>query len=283
MAAHSFAYAAQILRDSDRDRYLSTLVLPEAARDGVTAILAFNADVAAIRERVSGPAPGEIRLQWWNDALSGDGHGAVRQNPLADALLTTLDRYALPPGTLLRLIGARRFDLYDDPMPDLETFEGYAGETSSTLLQLAAMILNEGLPVEPGDAAGHLGVAQAMVGHLRAFGYMAAQGRIMLPWSILEANGVREGEVFAGQDSEGLYEALGQIGELADDHLKKARVAVRALPAKLRPAFAVLPLVEAQLRRWRDGGQAPFAVQGEEPDWRKIARIGWWAWRNRQA
>ncbi|WP_449395634.1 phytoene/squalene synthase family protein [Devosia riboflavina] len=281
MSAESFAHATQMLRESDRDRYLSTLALPAGSRDGVAAILAFNADIAGIRERVSGPAPGEIRLQWWNDALRGDGHGAVRQNPLADAVLTTLDRYALPPGTLQRLIGARRFDLYDDPMPDLETFEGYAGETASTLLQLSAMILNEGLPVEPGDAAGHLGVAQAMVGHLRAFGYVASQGRIMLPWSIFQANGVSEGEIFAGTDSEGLHEALGQIAELAEEHLRKARAAIAVLPSTLKPAFAILPVVEAQLRLWQRRGGSLFAVPADDADWRKIGRIGWWALRNR--
>lgn len=281
MSVESFAHAAQLLRETDLDRYLSTLALPAGVRDGVIALLAFNADVAAIRERVSGPAPGEIRLQWWADALTGEGHGAVRQNPLADALLQTLDRYALPPGTLQRLIGARRFDLYDDPMPDLETFEGYAGETASTLLQLTAMILNEGLPVEPGDAAGHLGVAQAIVGHLRAFGYVSSQGRIMLPWSILEANGVREGEIFAGTDSEGLQAALGQIAELAEEHLQKAETAIAALPAALRPAFAILPVVKAQLRLWQRRSASLFAVPGDEADWRKIGRIGLWSLRNR--
>lgn len=281
MAAESFAHAAQYLRDNDRDRYLSTLALPVERRNGITAILAFNADVAAIRNRVTGPAPGEIRLQWWNDALSGDGHGNVQQNPLADALLETLDKYALPPGTLLRLIGARRFDLYDDPMPDLETFEGYAGETASTLLQLSAMILNEGLPVEPGDAAGHLGVAQGMIGHLRAFGYVASQGRIMLPWSVFAANGVKEEEIFAGTESEGLHEALGQIGELAAGHLDKAKAAIHALPANLRPAFALLPVLEAQLQLWKRTDSSPFAAPMEEADWRKIGRIAWWTMRQR--
>lgn len=281
MAAESFAHAAAVLRESDPDRYISTLALPASHRDGVVALYAFNAEVAGIRERVNGPAPGEIRLQWWNDALQGDGHGAVRQNPVADALLETLDRYALPPGTLQRLIGARRFDLYDDPMPDLDTFEGYAGETASTLLQLSAMILNEGLPVEPGDAAGHLGVAQAMVGHLRAFGYVSSQGRIMLPWAVLEANGVRETEIFSGVDSEGLHEALGQIAEIASEHLEKARVAIAAAPKSIRPAFAIFPIVEAQLKQWNRAGAKTFAAPQNEPDWRKIARVGWWSLRNR--
>jgi phytoene synthase len=281
MTDGSFVQAANTLRELDRDRYLSTLVLPAGGRDGVTAILAFSAEVAAIRQRISGPAAGEIRLQWWNDALSGPGHGDIRQNPVADALLVTLERYGLPAGTLLRLIGARRFDLYDDPMPDLQSFEGYAGETASTLLQLAAMILNDGAPVEPGDAAGHLGVAQAMVGHLRAFGHLASQGRIMLPWSIFAANGVQEGEIFSGTDSEGLQAALGQIAELAQEHLDKARIAIGGLPKSLRPAFAIYPVVEAQLRRWEQSSAGPFAIPAEEPDWRKIGRISWWALRGR--
>ncbi|MGB3337139.1 MAG: phytoene/squalene synthase family protein [Devosia sp.] len=281
MAEASFAHAADALRQGDRDRYLSTLVLTGAQRDAVTALYAFNADVAAIRERVSDPAPGEIRLQWWSDALEGEGHGAVRQNPVADALLDTIARYNIPAGALLRLIGARRFDLYDDPMPDLETFEGYAGETVSTLYQLAAMILNDGATMETGDAAGHLGVAHAMIGHLRAFGYVSARGRIMLPWSIFEANGVREGEIFSGTESEGLSESLGQISELADSHLDKAQAAIAVLPARLKPAFASIAVLGAQLAQVNARRGGLFAPVPDDADWRKIARLAWWTWRNR--
>jgi len=281
MVDESFAHAADALRNGDRDRYLATLVLTGAHRDAITALYAFNADIASIRERVSGPVPGEMRLQWWNDALEGHGHGTVRQNPVADALLRTLERYALPTGTLLRLIGARRFDLYDDPMPDLETFEGYAGETVSTLYQLAAMILNDGEIVETGDAAGHLGVAHAMIGHLRAFGLIAGQGRIMLPWSIFAANGVQEGEIFSGTESEGLSEALGQITELAAEHLAKAEAAIAHVPGHLRPAFAPVAVLKAQfgLLQRRSGGL--FEPMRDDADWRKITRLTWWTWRNR--
>ena len=275
MSAESFAHAAEALRKGDRDRYLSTLVLTGPQRDAVTALYAFNVDVASIRERVSDPAPGEIRLQWWSDALDGEGHGAIRQNPVADALLDTIARYNIPPGTLQRLIAARRFDLYDDPMPDLETFEGYAGETTSTLYQLAAMILNDGAEIESGDAAGHLGVAHAMIGHLRAFGHFSAQGRVMLPWSILEANCVREAEIFSGTDSEGLHEALSQITELAAGHLAKAETAIARLPARLKPAFATVALLRPQLASLQKR-PSPFQPPPEEPDWRKITRLIWW-------
>jgi len=280
MAQQSFAHAAEALRATDRDRFLSTLILSGPQRYGIVALYAFNADVASVRERVSDPAPGEIRLQWWNDALEGEGHGAIRQNPVADALLDTVAAYNIPVGTLQRLLGARRFDLYDDPMPDLPTFEGYAGETASTLYQLAAMILNNGELIEAGDAAGHLGVAHALIGHLRAFGYTAAQGRIMLPWSIFAANGVLEPEIFSGTMSEGLHEALGQVTDLARDHLAKADSAIALLPAALRPAFAQIAILQAQLALVSRRSN-PFEPASDDLDWRKLTRLAWWTFRNR--
>jgi phytoene synthase len=280
-AAESFALAAESLRASDRDRYLATLVLPTAKRNAITALYAFNADVAGIRERVSNPAPGEIRLQWWVDALEGVGHGEVRKNPAADALLSTSDEYNLPSGTLLRLLGARRFDLYDDPMPDLESFEGYAGETASTLYQLAAMILNDGEALDAGDAAGHLGVAHALIGHLRSFGYHASQGRIMLPWSIFAANGATEADIFAGAETEGVVTAIGQVTELAADHLSKAEAAIATLTGKIRPAFAQVALLRAQLERYKAQQTNVYAVAADDTDWRKIMRLMLWSWRNR--
>jgi phytoene synthase len=176
------------------------------------------------------------------------------------------------------MIAARRFDLYDDPMPDLSTFEGYAGETTSALYQLAAMVLNDGRPVEAGDAAGHLGVAHALIGHLRAFGYNANKGRIFLPWSVLAANGVTEGEVFGGQTSEGLAEALSQLSEMAAEHLSKATAAIDALPRALRPAFAPVALLRAQHRAL--GFETPFQPTPDLADWRKIAALVVWRLRN---
>lgn len=278
MTQESAAYATRYLRDTDRDRYLATLVLPPKEREAITALYAFNADVASVRERAREPAAGEIRLQWWADALAGKGHGNVRQNPLADALLSVIADYGLPTPPLTRMITARRFDLYQDPMPDMATFEGYAGETVSALYQLGAMILNGGAPVETGDAAGHLGVAHALIGHLRAFGYNASQGRIFLPWEVFEICGVKESEVLAGQASDGLAVALTKFSETAAEHLRKADAGIAALPRPLRAVFAPRAVLGLQLRRLDP--DAPFVRTDDLADWRKIAALGWWKLRN---
>ena len=267
-------YVASFLREADRDRYFASLVIPAASRPAIQALYAFSADVASIRDRAREPAAGEIRLQWWIDALESEGHGNVRQNPIAAALLEAIARYNIPAGALIRLVRARRFDLYQDPMPDVRSFEGYAGETTSVLYQLAAMILNEGAELESGDAAGHLGVAHALVGHLRAFGYNAAQGRLFLPLSIFAANGVTDGEILTGTDSEGLRAALAQVADLAADHLSKARPAITELPRALRPAFAPVAVLPGQLRLAIAAD--PFTSMRDVSDAGKLARLMWW-------
>ena len=278
MTPASAQYAAQQLRKADRDRYHATLLLGPKGREALTALYAFNAEIASVRERAREPAAGEIRLQWWADALTGEGHGAVRQNPLADALLSTIADYGLPVPSLTRMIAARRFDLYQDPMPDVASFEGYAGETVSALYQLAAMILNGGKPVEPGDAAGHSGVAHALIGHLRAFGHNASHGRIFVPWNVLAINGVNEGEVFAGQMSEGLANGLAQLAEMAAEHLRKAETAIAALPRELRAVFAPVAVLKVQHKRL--DLRTPFVRRDDVSDWQKIALLGWWKLRS---
>jgi len=280
MNAESARHAAEFLRDNDRERYFASLVLKPGAREAVQALYAFNADVAAIRDRAREPAPGEIRLQWWADALAGQEHGAVRQNPIADALLGAIEDHRLPTGALTRLVSARRFDLYDDPMPDMSSFEGYAGETVSVLYQLSAMILNEGREVETGDAAGHLGVAHALIGHLRAFGLNASRGRLFLPLSVFASNGVTEGEIFAGTISEGLLAAHTQLVDTARDHLDRSVPAIARLPKALRPAFAMSGLLRQQLGALARGNATPFAPPADLSDWRKIATLAFWTWRN---
>ena len=77
---------AAAVRIADRDRYLSALFAPAEARRHLLALYAFNAEIARVRESVTEPGIGEIRLQFWHDALHGDGAG----HPVGQALVETI-------------------------------------------------------------------------------------------------------------------------------------------------------------------------------------------------
>ncbi len=102
----------------------------------------------------------------------------ARANPVADALIDTIAACKLPVEPLLALIEARSFDLYDDPMPSLDALYGYVRKTSSTLIELAAVILGGADRDRERPRRGRPGSAPALRGCLQAFPIHAAHGRL---------------------------------------------------------------------------------------------------------
>ncbi|MGE4371839.1 MAG: phytoene/squalene synthase family protein [Xanthobacter sp.] len=234
----------QLIREQDRDRFLSTLFASENLRPHLWALYAFNLDVARVREVVKDALPGEVRLAWWREVIEGQGRGAVEGHPIAAALMDTVERFALPKSALVNLINARIFDLYDDAMPSLVDLEGYAGETASVLIQLSALILVPGGAGQVADLSGHAGVAIALAGLMRAFPIHAARGQCYLPLDMLEKRGLSKDAALDGQVREGLMAVLGELRMRAGHHVHSAQACLEVLSPELRRhiGVAVLPL-----------------------------------------
>ena len=66
----TLSYCAQEVRRHDRARYLSSLFAPDERREDLFALYAFNLEVAKTAEVVSEPMLGQIRLQWWREAIA---------------------------------------------------------------------------------------------------------------------------------------------------------------------------------------------------------------------
>jgi phytoene synthase len=268
---NSIDQVAEVVRVNDRDRYLSALFAPAAARRHLLALYAFNAEIARVRESVNEPGIGEIRLQFWHDALHADGAG----HPVGQALVETIATYSLPLDAFDKLIEARRFDLYDDPMPSLNDLEGYAGETSSSLIQLGAMILVSGRDPGTAEIAGHGGVAYALTGLMQALPIHASRGQIFLPADLLAAHGVDRSDILAGRTSPALLAALAELRSVARGHLDAARKLAADLKAELFPAVLPLALIDPRLQVMERSRHNPLAATVDISQMRRQ----WILWR----
>ena len=271
----AFAHVEALLRAGDPDRFFATLFAPAEQRPHLCAVYAFSLEIARVRDSVREALPGEIRLQWWRDALQGEMRGDVMANPVAAALDDTIVRFRLPRQALVNLIDARVGDLYDDPIPTLNDLEGYCGETSSTLIRLAGVILADGGDPGSPDAAGHAGVAYAITGLLRAFPYDVRRGRIALPQSMLDEHGLARDGLLAGKEGPALAAALKEMRGVARRHLDQARGFGATLPAAVRPAFLPVALVDGYLRQMERRDYDPFRTVIDRPLWLKQ----WVLWR----
>lgn len=271
----AFQACEELVRTADKDRWLASLFAPAPFRADLMALYAFNVEVAAVRERVSAPLPGEVRLQWWRDVLNGEARGDISGHPVAAALVDVIGRRRLPVKPLVDLVDARVFDLYDDPMPTTGDLEGYCGETSSALMQLAALILADGRDPGTADMAGHAGVAYALTGLIRAFPLQASRGQVYVPVDMLERAGAERTDILAGRMSEGIGRALEDMRALARRHVAAAAELKASTPVEVAPAFLAEALLPAYLDRMDSFVRAPFQSSIELPQWRRQ----WLIWR----
>jgi len=245
-----------MLRDLDRDRYLACLLSPEDKRPALSALYTFNAEIARIRDLVREPLPGEVRMQWWRDFLDGTPHGESLANPIAAGLLSAIETYNLPRQTLIDMIEARIFDLYDDPFEDRNALEGYAGETASALIQLCSLVLSPADAALSASAAGHAGVAQAMAGMLLLMPLHRRRGQVYIPLDMLSAVGLDRETFLEGKDTARIASAIEIFCSHASDHLAKARAG--QVPKPLFSAFIPVALAGPVISAARKAGATLF-------------------------
>ena len=261
------------LRDSDIDRYLALLLMPDGVRDDLLALFLFNAEIASVRDRVREPLPGEMRLQWWRDMVAGDRKDEAQAHPVGALLLDLIERRNLPAEPLLAMCDARIFDLYDDPMPDRSSYEGYAGETASSLLQMSAFLLDTAAASQTSTASGHAGVAQAVAGHLMLLPISQARGQVFIPADLLSATGLDRDSFLAGGDHDRAANAIRAFAGFGRDHLARARAALAEVPAVVKPAYLPVALVEAVLCRAEKKASACLSESVRLTQWRRQIQL----------
>jgi phytoene synthase len=240
-----------IARDGDPDRYASALFASGACRERLFALYAFNVELARIGEQVSEPQLGEIRLQWWRDALDRACAGETTGHPVADALGLAVRECDLSRRSLADLIDARRFDVSVRIMPDTAALDDYLANTAGALFKLACEIgMAGGRAAEPRaleQAVRAAGIAYGLTGLMRALPVHVRRGRVDIPADGLLRHGTSPAQLLAGEGGEGLTELLAELRERARGALKSATQHLGELPPGARPAFLPLALVEPYL------------------------------------
>jgi phytoene synthase len=267
------AFCADLVRAQDFERYASTLFVDADSRRALLALYAFNVEISRVRDQVSQPLPGEIRLQWWTDMLAGAGHGGVEGNPVAAELKRVIRTHGLPVERLSRLVDEHQFDLYNDPMPSMAALEAYIHDTSSALFALGARIM--GRQSEATDhLARHAGLAQGFARVIATLPLDAARRQLFVPLQVLKSHGSGMEEVFAGKETPQLRAALDQLIGEARGHLRTAFELLADAPPEVRPLFLPLALVRRDLQRMSRADNDLFA-----PPVTSRLRTLWTLWR----
>lgn len=214
-----------LVRRVDEDRWLASRFAPAPVRERLTAIYAVNYEVARTAEIVSEGALGDIRLEWWREALAEIRDGKPpRSHPALVTLHRTLKRREAA-AIFEEIIAARSKDLEPAPFMTWDALESYIDATAGGVMRLAIEASGA-----PGGEAGAFVLPAARAwgyaGLLRAAPYWRAKSRSAVP---------RYG---------GSAEAM---LERARGYYEQARPLARGLSSNVFPAIGYIALMPGYL------------------------------------
>jgi NADH dehydrogenase [ubiquinone] 1 alpha subcomplex assembly factor 6 len=237
-------------RTYDTPSHILQTFIPQSSRDAYLAIRAFNVDVARVADTTSTPTIGMMRMQFWRDTVSKALAGTPPKEPVAILLARAAEdlhersggKARLSKNWFHRIINTREQHLGNPPYPTLESLEGYAENTYSTLLYLTLQSLPQ-TSLTTDHIASHIGKAMGIAAVLRGIPLIAfppqqplgtsnsmtgqsgpTQGAVLLPLDVMAESNVREEDIFRlGASAPGLRDAIFTVATRANDHLITAR------------------------------------------------------------
>ena len=273
---------AAAARAGEPDRYLAALLGPPPARAGLLALAAFASEVARVPFIVtSEPAIGEIRLQWWRDALQPAGDNARTGNPVADALREAVERHALPRALLLEVIDAQSLALAGEAMADDAALQSYLWKSEGALFALAVRVLVRAPGPDVHPAAVACGHAYGLTRLLLGLPHALSRGRVPLPQTRLDAAAVTHLQLLAGEGGHNVEALLANLRAEAHRSVAVGRQHVANLPRTLRVAFLPLALVQPYLRVLERPGRDLLREPAEIAQLTRVARIAMAHWLGR--
>jgi 15-cis-phytoene synthase len=213
-------------RVGEPDRYVAALLSPAAARPHLLSLAAFLGEVRRAVMLVREPAMGEIRLQWWRQALALDADMHTG-NPVADALREAAHACALPAVLVDGILDARALELSGDA-GDATGRDSYLWKVEGAAFLLAGLIL--------GGSQAALTPPAAVAG--RAYGLARLLARPPARTTPAMADPLRAIAADCRADT---------IAD-ARRHLAACRQQLGNLPRKVHAAFLPLALVGPYLR-----------------------------------
>ncbi len=234
----SLEACAERVRRGDPDRFLATLAAPPAGRARLWPLYAFNLELARAAWVSAEPAIGEMRLQWWREAVAAAAGGETRAHEVAAPLAGLIRTAGLPVALLDAMAVARRREVWREGFADPDALAAHLEATAGTLMWLAALALGAPAAAEP--AVRDFAFGAGLAAWLRAVPTLSARGVPALP--------------------DDRPEAVAALARAGLARIARARAARRTVPAAATPALlagwqapGLLALAAAQPARVAEG------------------------------
>jgi len=264
---------ANDVRRFDYDRWLSCLFAPKGPRECLFAILAFNIEIARVRETVSEPLLGDIRLQWWRDALTGLTGNISKPHPVVEALHSFNRQQPIDFNLMLEMVDMRAKDLDPAPIESTGDLLVYADTTGGALHHLMYKALGGADNSKNIEAVVRCGRSYALTGILRAIPFHAQNGLVLIPTKVLTDYSLTDETVFKAENRAAFLEIVRKMAEFTREELRDANLQARNISKGQKAAVLCNGLSGVYLKQLKKLKYEPADPRMEVGGLRKVLAL----------
>ncbi len=247
MTAPTLSPAAEAARAGDEPRFLAALCAPPERREPLFALVALNLELARIPVTVSEPMLGEIRLEWWREALEDlfeRGKAAGHEVIAALAAAPPPD-----PAPLYEMVEARRLALAPGGLSESD-LDAFLAGTAGALMRAEVQALGGGAKAEEAAALA---------------GWAEGAGRLVAALPAMMAEGSAPFDEKAAREGAALRARLAALANEGLARLARARAMRREVPRAARAPLLSVHVAERALLAALKPGYDPFAPEAPSP------------------
>ena len=270
-------YCAALARTNARDQWLGSLYAPPGARNGLLALAGFDHEIRQAAARARDPDLAAIRLAWWRGVVRGERNEEAAGSPVALALLSAIDAFALPRSLAETMLDARLRELARQDNVSLAAFESFAEASEGARLRVASRIVGAGRDLDVANAASPAALALAVTRMLGALPLKAGEAPTLFPVDLAGRHGASLDDIDALRATPSVIATCDELIALGRERLEVAEQRLKASPRAILPAFVPLGTVRLDLARFkRNATLSSNPAAGEASPLRRQWSI--WRW-----
>ena len=267
-------YCQQKAAQSGSSFYYSFLFLPPERRRAITALYAFCREVDDAVDECTDVGIARTKLAWWHTQVAAMYDGAP-QHPVAQALVTVVDKFGLPQESLHAIIDGMEMDLTQRRYPNFEALKPYCHRVAGVVGLLSAQIFG----YRDSDTlkyAENLGMAFQLTNIIRDVGEDARRDRVYLPLDELARYNVTVTDLMHARQSDGFRQLMEfQIDRALGYYQDAFRLLSAADRKSQRPGLVMAAIYQTLLAEIRADGSKVLTQRISLTPIRKL----WIAWK----
>ncbi len=244
-------YCIQKVKTCDRDRFISSLMLPKSFQNEVFPLYSFYIETSKIQGISKESMVRLIRLQWWNDKIQEiyNQPYATQDNPILNELRKIINVNIIPKHLFLNYIEICNKYIEKNQHNSIEEIEE-AAQKISIILKIT-LIIAKHCKYNTDELTKHAGIALYITNILRSEFFHLQQGFTLLPQDLLNESGIEIHNIIDNKYKTMLQEIVKILVERAELYIDTTRSMVKHHTSLTRKILLPITAADSYLKRIR--------------------------------